>query len=338
MPSFASVYVSSVYRCMEDNCWRNPIAYIMFDFSQHRLQSKIKPLHQSSFFLIALKIASHSFIFSFFSLSLFLDIHICLSHIQYLQSPSHSKAYTKDIVQQDSKMKGYFICILSLASAVSAVYLPATSSVATAAPAVGTPVSITPHQQYSSSIGVLGCMINTNRVAYFPSFPDCGASICMQVSYGERSVNLLHIDQSGGAHDISYDAWNYLYTGQSATKNPTQGGGIPATYTVQPMSACSDLITSPDKRLPFSAANSMNYISNCISTGSNWVAQNYGLWNIATSACTYGKDEECKLNLKASNQPTCPSQLGLQTPLASMPVFDVEYGTGKPVLAIQIHV
>ncbi|KAF7876554.1 hypothetical protein EAF04_001643 [Stromatinia cepivora] len=230
-------------------------------------------------------------------------------------------------------MQKYFTSLLALASAAPAVALSAPTFVAAAAPAARTPVSITPHQQFSSSIGVLGCMINTNRVAYWPTFPDCGASICLQVSYAGRSVNLLHIDQSGGAHDISYDAWNYLYAGQSATKKPEEGGRISATYTIQPMSACVDLIISPDKKLPFSAANSMNYISNCINTGPNWVAQNYGLWNIATSACTYGKDEECTLNLKTSNQPTCPSQLGLQTPLTSMPVFDLEYGTGKPVLA-----
>lgn len=226
-------------------------------------------------------------------------------------------------------MRMFIASLLTLVSAASAMVLPASKLTA-----VDIPVSITPHQQYSSSIGVLGCMINTNRVAYWPSFPDCGSSICVQVSYGGRSLNLLHIDQSGGAHDISYDAWNYLYTGKSAEQNPTQGGGISATYSIQPMSACSDLITSPDGKLPFSAANSMNYISHCISTGPNWIASNYGLWNIATSACTYGIDEECTLDLETSNQPTCPSELGLQIPLSSMPVFDVEYGTGRAVLAV----
>ncbi|KAH0006683.1 hypothetical protein KCU78_g12180, partial [Aureobasidium melanogenum] len=29
-------------------------------------------------------------------------------------------------------------------------------------------ISATPHVEYSSSIGVLGCKINTNRVAYWP--------------------------------------------------------------------------------------------------------------------------------------------------------------------------
>lgn len=58
-------------------------------------------------------------------------------------------------------------------------------------------ISVTPHVSYSSSIGVLGCKINTNRVAYWPSFPSCN-NMCVKVSSNGRSVNLLKIDQSGG--------------------------------------------------------------------------------------------------------------------------------------------
>jgi hypothetical protein len=193
-------------------------------------------------------------------------------------------------------------------------------------------VSVTPHDEFSSSIGVLGCMINTNRVAYWPSFPDCN-NLCVKVTYGDRSVNLLHIDQSGGAYDISYDAWNFLYTGQSATIDPQEGGGIAATYENVDMSECQDLILSPDKKLPLMAANSMGYVASCLTQPSSYVARNHGLWNIADSSCTYGVDEECTLNLAVSNQPTCPHQLGLQTPLTGMPVFNIQYGTGKEVLA-----
>ncbi|CRK25298.1 hypothetical protein BN1723_018210, partial [Verticillium longisporum] len=84
--------------------------------------------------------------------------------------------------------------------------------------------SITPHDQYSSSIGVLGCKINTNRVAYWPGAPGCD-DLCVKVSHGGRSLNLLRIDSSAGAHDISYDAWNYLAFGSSATDAPHMGGG-----------------------------------------------------------------------------------------------------------------
>ena len=193
-------------------------------------------------------------------------------------------------------------------------------------------ISITPHDQYSSSIGVLGCMIDTNRVAYWPSFPDC-TNMCVKVTHGERSVKLLHIDQSGGAYDISYDAWNYLYTGQSARANPQMGGGIDATYEPLPVSECQDIIRSPDGKLPLMAANSMNFVAACMADPGSYVAQSAGLWNIATSACTYGVDEECTLDLAVSNQPACPSQLGLQTPLTDMPVFNIQYGTGAEVLA-----
>lgn len=156
--------------------------------------------------------------------------------------------------------------------------------------------------------------------------------MCVQVSYGGRSVNLLHIDQSGGAYDISYDAWNYLYTGQSATADPQEGGGIAATYEYVDMSQCADIIRSPDGKLPLMAANSIDFFVSC--PAGSYVSSNTGLWNIADSQCTYGIDEECQLNLAASNQPTCPHQLGLQTPLTDMPVFNIEYGTGKQVLAV----
>lgn len=162
--------------------------------------------------------------------------------------------------------------------------------------------------------------------------------MCVKLSHNGRSVNLLHIDHSGGAYDISYDAWNYLYVGQSATQDPQYGGGIDATYTALPISECANLITSPDKKLPLAAANSMNYVTSCLAQPDSWVATNYGLWNIATSACTYGIDEQCVLNLTVSNQPTCLHQLGLEIPLTTLPVFDIEYGTGKEILAVWIRV
>lgn len=36
----------------------------------------------------------------------------------------------------------------------------------------GTAMGITPHDMYSSSVGVLGCKIDTNRVAYWPQSVD----------------------------------------------------------------------------------------------------------------------------------------------------------------------
>ena len=194
-------------------------------------------------------------------------------------------------------------------------------------------ISVTPHDSYSSSVGVLGCKINTNRVAYWPLAVGCD-DLCVKVTNGDRSLNLLRVDQSGGAYDISYDAWNYLSTGQSATVNPTSGGGISMQYETVDMSECSDLFLTDDKKLPLEAANSMNYVASCTSQASSWVAQNYDLYNIANAVCTLGVDEKCTLDLAVSNQPSCPSQLGLQTPLSEA-VKNIQYGTGTVVAAVQ---
>lgn len=138
-----------------------------------------------------------------------------------------------------------------------------------AAESVG--ISATPHASYSSSVGVLGCKINVNRVAYWPMAVDC-TNICVEVTYGSRSLHLLRIDQSGGAYDMSYDAWNYLQTGKSATEDPIAGGGVAMTYVNASASACNSLINTDG--LPLSAANSMNYLASCLEDGDSWVGQN----------------------------------------------------------------
>ncbi|KAI2608987.1 uncharacterized protein GGS25DRAFT_531908 [Hypoxylon fragiforme] len=219
--------------------------------------------------------------------------------------------------------------VFTSAAAVSAAALPSSSS--SSEKRGGGSISITPHDRWSSSIGVLGCKINPDRVAYWPSAPSCN-NICVKVSANGRSVHLLKVDQSGGAHDISYDAWNYLSTGQSATAHPTYGGGIPATWEDAPMSACASLIREPHGRLAFSAANSMNFISSC--PAGSWVAEHHALYNIANSACTYGFDEVCTMPPPSEgNQAKCPHQLGRQDPLKSQPVWNIDYGTGKKSLA-----
>ncbi|OIW25343.1 hypothetical protein CONLIGDRAFT_691267 [Coniochaeta ligniaria NRRL 30616] len=213
----------------------------------------------------------------------------------------------------------------------STATLLAGAALTAAAPLLtATSISVTPHDMYSSSVGVLGCKINTDRVAYWPQAVDCN-NICVKVSYGGRSVTLLRIDQSGGAYDVSYDAWNYLYTGQSAKTNPVAGGGIGATYEDLPAAECAGLMH--DGRLALSAANSMNYLASCLNQPGSWVANNYVLYNIYTPTCTYGIDETCTLNWPSQNQATCPHQLGLTTPLTSQPVWNVQYPTGKLVLA-----
>lgn len=194
-------------------------------------------------------------------------------------------------------------------------------------------ISATPHDSYSSSIGVLGCKINTNRVAYWPMAVDC-TNLCVKLTYAARSVHLLRVDQSGGAYDISYDAWNYLQTGQSAAANPIAGGGVAMTYENASASACADLIKTSGNGLPLSAANSMNFLASCLEQDDSWVGQNYVLYNIADAVCSLGYDEKCDLDWDAgANQATCTHQLGSQATLTSDPVYNIRYPTGEKVLA-----
>ncbi|CAK7275332.1 oligomeric mucus gel-forming, partial [Sporothrix epigloea] len=190
-------------------------------------------------------------------------------------------------------------------------------------------VSVTPHDSYSSSVGVLGCYIETNRVAYWPGSVDC-TNICVKLTNGDRSVNLLRIDQSGGAYDISYDAWSYLQTGETAASNPTSGGGVNMEYEEVEASECASLIYTAGSKLPLSAANSMDYLTSCLASDS-WVGNNHILYNIADPLCSLGYDETCTLDLSVSNQPTCPHTLGSQNTLTSVHVYNVKYPTGKCV-------
>lgn len=190
----------------------------------------------------------------------------------------------------------------------------------------------TPHDSYSSSVGVLGCKIDTDRIAYWPGSVDCN-NLCISLSYGGRTLKLLRIDQSGGAHDISYDAWNYLYTGYSATSHPTAGGGIPMEYAELDASECASLIQTDGNKLPLSAANSMNFLASCLDQADSWVGKNYVLYNILDSICSWGRDEKCSLNYPAENQPKCPNALGAPVTLTTAPVYNIQYPSGKKVLA-----
>ncbi|KAF5019501.1 hypothetical protein F66182_8508 [Fusarium sp. NRRL 66182] len=194
-------------------------------------------------------------------------------------------------------------------------------------------VWVTPHDSYSSSIGVLGCKVNTNRIAYWPSSVDCN-NICVALTYQDRTVHLLRIDQSQGAYDVSYDAWNYLYTGHSATDEPTAGGPVEMTYEDVDASECSDLIDTDDGNLPLSAANSMNFLTSCLDRNdTTWVGDNYVLYNILDSICTLGHDETCDLDYPNANQASCPHTMGVPDKLEEQSVVNIRYPTGERVRA-----
>ncbi|RYP30010.1 hypothetical protein DL766_005087 [Monosporascus sp. MC13-8B] len=190
----------------------------------------------------------------------------------------------------------------------------------------------TPHEQFSSSVGVLGCKIDTNRVAYWPGSVDCD-NICLSLTYEGRSAKLLRIDSSEGAYDISYDAWNYLYTGYSARDQPATGGPIPMDFKYLHPSECAELIYTEGNKLPFSAPTGTNLLVSCLTQPDSWIAQNYVLYNIIDSVCSWGYDEECTLDWPSANQASCPHILGLMESLTSTPVYNIQYGTGKVLLA-----
>ncbi|KAK7943669.1 uncharacterized protein PG986_012782 [Apiospora aurea] len=192
----------------------------------------------------------------------------------------------------------------------------------------------TPHDSYSSSVGVLGCKVDTNRIAYWPSSVSCDA-LCVELSYEGRSVKLLKVDQSGGAFDVSYDAWNYLYTGHGAREQPAAGGAVPMQYRDLDAGECAGLIHTDGNRLPLSGANSMNFLSSCLEQpGGSWVGRNYQLFNILDPICTWGKDEACELkDWPSANQGTCPSTLGEPVALTSDPVYNIRYPSGQEFAA-----
>ena len=191
---------------------------------------------------------------------------------------------------------------------------------------------VTPHESYSSSVGVLGCKVDTNRIAYWPGSVDCN-NLCVALSYEGRTVHLLRIDQSEGAYDVSYDAWNYLITGYPATEKPTAGGATAMTYEEVEPEACADLIHTDDGKLPLSASNSMNFLSSCLDQKDSWVGKNHVLYNILDPICQWGFDETCHLDWPAANQADCKSGIGTPAVLEDAPVYNIKYPTGEKVLA-----
>ncbi|KAH8743307.1 hypothetical protein F5883DRAFT_424806 [Diaporthe sp. PMI_573] len=198
-------------------------------------------------------------------------------------------------------------------------------------------VRVTPHDQFSSTIGVHGCKIDVNRLAYWPYWPDC-SGMCINLTHGSRSRTVLHLDVSGSAYDISFDTYQYLAYGSSATAspaimNPDRNGALDIDYKIVDMSECMDIITSETGRLSFMAL-SPNQVNRCINEGDNWVAQNYELRNINDLQCHYGLDEPCTLDL-VTGTANCPSGAGMKVaPLSPpQPVIDLRYPCGVKATA-----
>ncbi|EJT82183.1 hypothetical protein GGTG_02157 [Gaeumannomyces tritici R3-111a-1] len=227
------------------------------------------------------------------------------------------------------------ICALHLLDLLAPASSPSLILPGAAAQQAEGTVWATPHSQYSSSVGVLGCKVDTNRIAYWPGTVDCD-KICISLSHEGRTVHLLRVDQSEGAFDVSYDAWNYLMTGASARANPTAGGAVAMEYREAQPEACASLLRTPDRKLALSASNSMNFLYNCVSSRpDSWVAKNFALYNVLDPVCSWGHDEVCTPPDWAAgeNQPKCKSGLGVPAVLTNQPVYNIEYPTGKVLSA-----
>lgn len=162
--------------------------------------------------------------------------------------------------------------------------------------------------------------------------------MCIKLKFGSRSRTVLHIDVSGGAHDISFDTYQYLAYGTSATASPAflnsaGDGALPVDYEIVDMSQCADIITSDTGKMSFSALNP-NQVNKCVAEGNNWVAQNYELRNINDLQCQRGVDEVCTLDA-VTGTAKCPSGVGTKVDVLSpaQPVIDLTYPCGVEKIA-----
>lgn len=207
-----------------------------------------------------------------------------------------------------------------VAPAQAASLPPREDATASSSLATSGTVYVTPHSQFSSSIGVLGCKVDTNRIAYWPAWPDC-TNMCVKLTFGSRSRTVLHIDSSAGAHDISFDAFQYLAFGSSATASPavlSADAGVDMDYELVDMAECADIITSDTGKLAIIAL-SPNQVTKC--GADSWLGQNYELRNVMSSTCQYGIDEVCPLD-DATGTASCPSGSASSGDVLDQPVID----------------
>lgn len=183
---------------------------------------------------------------------------------------------------------------------------------------VGKRAVFTPHVQFASSAGVLGCKININRVGYLPTFPGCD-NMCVRIRnpVTDFQLTVLHVDQSQGAHDISADAFAFLITGKGALGQTVPSDPTEMEYSVVPMEQCHEHIHTEGNKMPIIAVNP-NAVVNCMQNSPrSWLARNHVLLNYANSCCTLGSETVCSFPSPyyGGAQPVCEKGvLGLQTP------------------------
>lgn len=146
--------------------------------------------------------------------------------------------------------------------------------------------------------------------------------MCLNMTFGSRSRTILHIDTSGGNYDISFDTFQYLAFGSSATASPAilnANAGANMDYEVVDMSNCADIITSDTGKLSFIAV-SPNQVNDCLQQSGSWVADNYELRNILSSTCQYGIDDVCPLDATTGTATCSPPASNVD--VLDLPVTD----------------
>ncbi|KAG8630921.1 hypothetical protein KVT40_000061 [Elsinoe batatas] len=161
--------------------------------------------------------------------------------------------------------------------------------------------TVTGHVEYRSTIGVLGCKVDTNAVAYWPTTGDCD-SVCAKVRNPatgiEKTVLTIGTSSASSVYDISWKRYVEL-KGQPDTPEGNAAaydGGTPMEVFPVTMDQCEDLIYYEEdgqKKLPFLAL-SPNFLNECQASSPNsWVAQNGVLLDFVNDCCTIGKDQKC---------------------------------------------
>lgn len=149
----------------------------------------------------------------------------------------------------------------------------------------------TPHVQFLSAVGIIGCKINPDRAAYVSFHPGCN-NMCMKVWKSDQTedaaMELLHLDGPNGANDISMDAYKTLLHGPDwKTTNPGQEGSFEANYKFVPLDKCPKLL--PTGKLPILAKN-YEFATGCARRDL------VEYWDFDDTLCQKGINQKCEVN------------------------------------------
>jgi hypothetical protein len=170
-------------------------------------------------------------------------------------------------------------------------------------------IALRPHVEYDSSMGVIGCLINTNRIAYWPLPPPCDNPCVKLTAPNGNTINVLHIDKSTSSYDISMDAFKTLKYGADwrsvNTQVESEWEGVQYEYVS--MDQCAGIL--PDGTLPLIAKSTQSY-DNCVkSEPQSFWAKNSQFWDVDDGRCLRGKLQKCEL-VPGNTVPQCADGAG----------------------------